>query len=341
MTRDLAERLGTLHGDTADELRREALEACREAVDASIGFFFRPTPDIDNIVRYQDIMVVGCPETAALYDQYDGRPMQEGTVADSGARVMSARRGGWSLQNPNRRHSNRFSALSADMDMERMKGVASYQEMYAPLGIVDHARMLAQNGNRILAWFGVLNRADRGPIAPRAVEELNRAARQAVAVIRAADALDRWSGGTGFATFLPSGKLEAATPNIAQWWDTQDHEHIAAHVRQLDRDPAARTRLALRGAAIQLLRMDAAGSVRYLATFEEAPLTLSPFARLSDRRRQVAELAVLGMTGPEIAANMELSPNTVKTQLRHIYDELGVTNRAELVRLAEGSLVLP
>ena len=40
------------------------------------------------------------------------------------------------------------------------------------------------------------------------------------------------------------------------------------------------------------------------------------------------------LTAPEIARELSVSPNTVKTHIRHLYDKFGTHNRAEAVDLA-------
>jgi DNA-binding CsgD family transcriptional regulator len=53
---------------------------------------------------------------------------------------------------------------------------------------------------------------------------------------------------------------------------------------------------------------------------------------LAPRERQVAEAMAAGLSRPEIARQLGLSPNTVVTMSGRVYRKLGVRNRAELVR---------
>jgi DNA-binding NarL/FixJ family response regulator len=57
---------------------------------------------------------------------------------------------------------------------------------------------------------------------------------------------------------------------------------------------------------------------------EHAPL-------LSDRELEVLECMMDGMTTQQIASRLFISDNTVKTHVRHIFEKLGVSNRAEAV----------
>lgn len=56
---------------------------------------------------------------------------------------------------------------------------------------------------------------------------------------------------------------------------------------------------------------------------------LSPKESLSSQERGVMALVADGKTNKEIAVTMELSDKTVKNYLSHVYEKLGVTNRAE------------
>ena len=53
--------------------------------------------------------------------------------------------------------------------------------------------------------------------------------------------------------------------------------------------------------------------------------------KLTDREREIALLVVEGLTNKEIAAGLSISENTVKTQLKRIFEKLGVNSRALLV----------
>ena len=55
---------------------------------------------------------------------------------------------------------------------------------------------------------------------------------------------------------------------------------------------------------------------------------------LTPVERQVTELASRGLSNPDIGRALLISRNTVKVHLSHVYSKLGVSNRAELARLA-------
>ena len=57
---------------------------------------------------------------------------------------------------------------------------------------------------------------------------------------------------------------------------------------------------------------------------------------LSEREQEVLGLIATGATNTEIAGSLYLSPHTVKEYTSSIYQKLGVRNRAEAVRNAQG-----
>jgi two-component system, LuxR family, response regulator FixJ len=55
---------------------------------------------------------------------------------------------------------------------------------------------------------------------------------------------------------------------------------------------------------------------------------------LSDRQKQVMDLAVKGLSNKEIAQTLQISPRTVETYRAWVMEKTGARNIAELVRLA-------
>jgi len=59
-----------------------------------------------------------------------------------------------------------------------------------------------------------------------------------------------------------------------------------------------------------------------------------PRPRVSPRERQILELIAEGLTAPEIGRRLHLSTPTVKSHLGHLYEKLGVCERAAAVAAA-------
>ena len=67
---------------------------------------------------------------------------------------------------------------------------------------------------------------------------------------------------------------------------------------------------------------------------EEHASDRARFGRLTDREREVMQLIAEGYTAPEIGEQLSISPKTVDTYKQRINDKLGLTHRADYVRLA-------
>lgn len=67
---------------------------------------------------------------------------------------------------------------------------------------------------------------------------------------------------------------------------------------------------------------------------EEHASERARFERLTDRERAVMRLIAEGYTAPEIGDQLTISPKTVDTYKQRINDKLGLTHRADYVKLA-------
>jgi DNA-binding CsgD family transcriptional regulator len=69
--------------------------------------------------------------------------------------------------------------------------------------------------------------------------------------------------------------------------------------------------------------------------------TLARVYRLTRREVQIVELVCAGHTNAQLAQSLELSLATVKTHLLHVFEKLGVANRAALVQRALATTAPP
>ncbi len=80
------------------------------------------------------------------------------------------------------------------------------------------------------------------------------------------------------------------------------------------------------------LRAAVEGVPRFAGLHPERPHGERP---LAPRERDVLRLVAVGKTNPEVAAELGMSAETVKTLLERIYDKLGVRRRAEAAVAAQ------
>ena len=72
---------------------------------------------------------------------------------------------------------------------------------------------------------------------------------------------------------------------------------------------------------------------RHLVAFLTSPPTL-PAGGLTPREREITQLLSEGLDGAQVAARLELSPETVRTHIRNAMERTGAHTRAHLVAIA-------
>jgi DNA-binding CsgD family transcriptional regulator len=78
----------------------------------------------------------------------------------------------------------------------------------------------------------------------------------------------------------------------------------------------------------------------YFRRPREEPLDRANVGRLSAREQEVVRLVALGETGPEIAAELGIAHDTVRTHVRNAMTKLGARSRAHLVAKAVGEALV-
>jgi DNA-binding CsgD family transcriptional regulator len=86
----------------------------------------------------------------------------------------------------------------------------------------------------------------------------------------------------------------------------------------------------------RLVLFVALSTSRWGARFRREPASEPAEATLSGREREVIRLVALGASGPEIADELMISHNTVRTHVRNAMTKAGARSRAHLVAKAIG-----
>lgn len=87
----------------------------------------------------------------------------------------------------------------------------------------------------------------------------------------------------------------------------------------------------------RLILVVALSTSRWGQHFRRATASQSPPGPLSEREREIVRLVAQGRTGPEIADELHLAHNTVRTHVRNAMGKTGARSRAHLVALALGN----
>ena len=79
----------------------------------------------------------------------------------------------------------------------------------------------------------------------------------------------------------------------------------------------------------------------------DAPIPFEPnkeaiaYLKVSDREIEVLSLLADGQTNKEMARNLDISPNTIKTHLSNLYTKLEVERRTQAIQKAKSLRLIP
>jgi DNA-binding CsgD family transcriptional regulator len=134
--------------------------------------------------------------------------------------------------------------------------------------------------------------------------------------------------GRSFAVVTAEGGIEFCSAALGSWLDAARRDAIRSYVRGLESEGAT-SAFVTAGAKLSSIRLGGAQGVRFLVICEAVEDSLQCDG-LTRRQMEIAEYAAAGATAKEIAKSLQISPLTVKTHLRSIYERLDVGNRIEL-----------
>jgi PAS domain S-box-containing protein len=118
---------------------------------------------------------------------------------------------------------------------------------------------------------------------------------------------------------------------LARGHFTGSAELIASDGRRVGVQWAATTEEVTSG---RLVLFVAVTTERWGRNFRRQPRPLDRAAALTAREQQVVRLVALGATGPEIAEELQIAPDTVRVHARNAMEKVGARSRAHLVARA-------
>jgi DNA-binding CsgD family transcriptional regulator/GAF domain-containing protein len=147
-------------------------------------------------------------------------------------------------------------------------------------------------------------------------------------------------------------RTAAATKLLTRWFSSSEStrgnlpDALLERLREWSRQPErpARPLTRVRGDEELVVRaycMNPAGKGHWILELEEVSRTVRVPARwcerLTPREREVTERVLRGWDNLLVAQDLECARDTVKQHLKHVYDKLGVSTRAQLIALARES----
>lgn len=108
----------------------------------------------------------------------------------------------------------------------------------------------------------------------------------------------------------------------------KDGSEFTAFVKDAPMHDEAGNLIGIVGVSIELSDPDLAQALRAVADGDGHRRVLSP------REREILGLLAHGLTGEQIATNLVLSPETIRTHIRNAREKLGASTRVEAVTMA-------
>ncbi|WP_033340932.1 helix-turn-helix transcriptional regulator [Catenuloplanes japonicus] len=246
---------------------------------------------------------------------------------------------------------------------------ARYREYLAPQGYGDQLRAVFRLGGTTWGLMDLYRDRSRGPFTRREGERIRQLAPVVAGALRGfatRAGTSPASGGPGTALFDDRGVLLSLDAGAERLFAEIGGPHWATFPVAMTpvRSVVARARAVAQGVdrAPAVLRLRAA-SGRWLvlhgsclrgpdgspgpiavtaapARSEQiAPILVQAYS-LTPREQQVTRAVARGLSSQEIAADLVLSPHTVRDYLKTIFTKVGVSSRGELVAKLQASLPL-
>ena len=229
---------------------------------------------------------------------------------------------------------------------------ARYRDLLEPAGIPHELRAAFVARGRAWGAVHIARRAGEPPFTERDAAVLARVTGAVAQGIRASlrfDAARRADGAAppGMVVLGPGDELELITPPTVELLDAMrtpaaDPEHVPTAVLSLARyarrggEHVVTVPSALGWMTLHASLPDGERGGRVAIVVEHAVSRRSAILRLevhgaSVREREVATLVARGLTTPEIADVLVVSPHTVQDHVKSLLEKLGVSSRQELV----------
>lgn len=295
---------------TAAEIRSCVMQSLMATARARFGLF-HTVASVDGEPYWARVQPHGDPAVVGFLRECDGEPMRKwGDLQASALTTL-----------------NRFCITHA----EQVRTNKLYTRMWQPMACISCLAMSVVVAGRLVGWVGVHRVEGEQPFGEEDLRAVQAHADAYAHALEVAYNLDARSSGTHAVVMLDGeGRVRLQCEGAGRWLHNQAFvNELAERTRRLSGDAAA---LWMGGAIVRLTRVQ--GDTQSLVCAQIAPaevMEMPAVAYLSPQKRRVAELAALGATTGEIASALSIGAETVRTHLKGIYDQLGVTSRVELV----------
>ena len=305
------------------QARVELLRLVGERADAQMGLVYAIVM-LDGVGYIVDMDGFGAPDYVAAVHGHSGTSIEElmdktdGTPGD----VL--------LDNPYFEPGFTFGETAWVKDLN------VYRIFFEPWRIRSLLGSYFFIDGKCVGWGGVYRAMDQPSFSRRDLERVKAHEARLTESFTATFAFGRWRIPAGGAVGVldHEGRVVQASADAPTWFR---EDHVCADLREAARDFARscepRRELFVRRHAVTLTRL--VGKDGESIHARVVPTGAQPIPRivsLTDRQRAVALALVEGATIAEAARALAMSPETVRSHLKAIYAQFGVSTRVELMK---------
>ncbi len=217
-----------------------------------------------------------------------------------------------------------------------------YRMAWEPMRCKSVVAMTAVVGGEVVGWVAAHRLIGEDYFGEELVRALNKRASAYIHALEVAHRLDGHAHASrAIIVTDATGEPQYSCEQGAGWLaDSTFATRLAELVRSSQGKPL--TPRALGGALVRLSRVRGDEGELYCAEVSELTTwTPHKISYLSTRKRQIAQLAAFGATNAEIARSLDVSPDTVRSHMRQIFDELEISSRIELAHAVHSALQAP
>ncbi len=323
----LSARIQEIDSVHPSRIRQQLLETLRDFVPSDAGLFVKCIQVGDDSRYFTCAVCVG---------DSDIRDELLGSIAERPAFPTP-----WLPPNLDPDEINTFIRVRERYESLPLRDFRKAREIFDKLGIRDQLRAVFVDDNRLLGWLGLLRRDPDYPFSRMCQRSLDDLVPLIKSKLVEAEELENSAvAERQCAVFGPDGGILFRSPSLKHWLTDERRARLQGRIRDFHECKQDHRVDVFDGATVDLLRMlSRDDEVCYLASIDPPRLlTIDPSYWLTNRQLEVARYVMSGATSPEIAAELHVSVETVKSHIKNIFERLDISSRAELAAILSGSI---
>lgn len=324
----LNHRLGAIDASSPTTIRTNVLETLRDFVPADVGLFIKCVQLQAETPHFTSLVCNGDPDFGDALMPYVDRP---------------AFATPWLPPNLEPDEVDRFIRARERYDADHLRSFRRLHTLFEGLDVHDQLRAVLTTDNRLLGWLGLIRCGDDNSFSARQQTLLNAVVPAVKDNIVSAEILEAdHIDATHRAVFRANGDIDCLSSDMEAWLTPGTREILGQMIVDIHDQQLEHHVRPFDGVQLNTLRLRSSEGMRYLVSVNRPQLlTINPSYWLTERQREVARYVISGATSPQIAEQLHVSVETIKSHIKNIFERLDISSRAELAAKLSGGSPAP